>query len=251
MCVDTHPGVTWLIHRYMVHPYVTWLIHMRTVASRTGILHMYKCIYMTNPYVLSLIHVWHDSCVCDMTHSLPCDAASCVHSWHDSLICDMTHELSWHESLIYHMSLWLMQQILCLSSMQQILCLSSMQQRLFDMWHDSWALMTWVTWVFYMSKTHMLHIKESLLHTRKTQYLLHTRKTLYLLHEWYVKDSCSKYSVFLVCSKYCVFLVCRNDSLICDMTHGLSWHDFLICDTAHGGDQTSNIWISRSLQKSC
>jgi len=45
-------------------------------------------VILTHSFVVGLIHMGHDSFICDMTHSY---VTWLIHMWHDSFICDMTH----------------------------------------------------------------------------------------------------------------------------------------------------------------
>jgi len=75
---------------------VTWLIHMCDMTHSFVWHDSFIC-------VLSRIHTWHNSCVCDMIHSY---VTWLIHSWHDLVLWDMTNSYVSHDPFVCNMPLF-------------------------------------------------------------------------------------------------------------------------------------------------
>jgi len=107
--------VTWLMYTCdMMRSYLTWLIrlwHDSFVCHVTHSIIWYASFMcdMTLSYVTSLIQTWnmtdssrrYDSLISDMTHS---HVTWLIHMLHDSSICDMPYSYMSHDSLICDMT---------------------------------------------------------------------------------------------------------------------------------------------------
>jgi len=222
-------GVTWLIRFDMTHSCVTWLVH-----------------------------VWHDSIVCYMTHWFGTQFLSCgallllrvtwlIHVWHDSLMCDITHLcVTWLIDVVHdHCHV-----VHCYWRVWRDLFMCDMTHSC--VWHDSlmwytaivmwyiatgacdvtYSCVTWLIYVYYgygyvmLYDTTLPFVTWRMCISDMTHSYVWLDSFMCVTWHIHVRDKTHSCVVWLW-SCYVEW----HDFWICDMTHLHMWYDSFVCVT--------------------